>query len=148
MQAIKWAEGKTIGLLVAGLVLFCASLVNFIWTGRNAIVDPRLLKNRTTVVWLICGTLHASSFLSACFYFPVFFQGVEGADPLMSGVSHSGQCHPVSVRKMRDVSLTSFELQPRSTFSPLPSWSPLVRVSRALSICSVPLSRAWWAYHL
>lgn len=82
-----WGAKKTIVLLVVGFVLFCASIVNFLLTKRNAIIPPRILRNRTTVVWLICSTLHASSFLSASFYFPVFFQGVEGADPLMSGVS-------------------------------------------------------------
>lgn len=81
-----WGEKATIALLVVGLVLFIASLVNFLLTKRNAIIPPRLLKTRTTVIWLLCSTLQAMAFLSASFYFPVFFQGIENASPLMSGV--------------------------------------------------------------
>lgn len=82
-----WGQKQTIALLVVGFVLFVASLVNFMVTKRNAIVPPRLLRTRTTVFWLLCSTLHATAFLSASFYFPVFYQGIENASPLMSGVS-------------------------------------------------------------
>ena len=82
-----WNTKQTIALLVVGFVLFTSSIANFLLTRRNSIIPPRLLKTRTTVFWLICSTLQATAFLSASFYFPVFYQGVENASPLMSGVS-------------------------------------------------------------
>lgn len=81
-----WGNKQTIAMLVVGLVLFAASLVNFLLTKRNAIIPARVLRTPTISLWMICSTLHASSFLAASFYFPVFFQGVQGASPLMSGV--------------------------------------------------------------
>lgn len=81
-----WLQKTTLAFLIAGAVLFVASLVNFLMTRRNAIIPARLLKTPTTVIWLVSSTLHAMVFLSASFYLPIFFQWIENASPLMSGI--------------------------------------------------------------
>ncbi|KAJ9107602.1 hypothetical protein QFC21_001061 [Naganishia friedmannii] len=80
-----WGDKATIALLVVGGVLFASSLVNFLVTKRNAIIPPRVLKTRTTVFLMLASLLQATAFLASSFYWPVFFQGVLGASPLMSG---------------------------------------------------------------
>ncbi|KAI5455350.1 hypothetical protein NCC49_000164 [Naganishia albida] len=81
-----WGYKATVALLAVGGTLFCSSLVNFLFTKRNAIIPPRVLKTRTTVFLMLASLLQATAFLASSFYWPVFFQGVLGASPLMSGV--------------------------------------------------------------
>lgn len=127
-----WGQKQTIALLVVGCVLFIASLVNFLVTKRNAILPPRILRTRTTVFWLLCSTLHATAFLSASFYFPVFYQGIENASPLMSGVSQDGTDVKGAIRT--DTSTYRFTSCPSL-------WSyRSVQVSRLRSYCLLGLS--------
>lgn len=54
-----WSDKTTIGLVVAGGVTFAAAIVNFLYTSRNAIIPPRMLKTRTTLFMMFCSTLQA-----------------------------------------------------------------------------------------
>ncbi|KAJ9112554.1 hypothetical protein QFC19_000571 [Naganishia cerealis] len=54
-----WGDKATVALLVVGGVLFVSSLVNFLFTKRNAIIPPRVLKTRTTVFLMLASLLQA-----------------------------------------------------------------------------------------
>lgn len=55
-----WGYKATVALLAVGGTLFCSSLVNFLFTKRNAIIPPRVLKTRTTVFLMLASLLQAT----------------------------------------------------------------------------------------
>jgi hypothetical protein len=81
-----WGSHTSIAFLVTGLSLMVLGLIHCWTTKRNAIIPPRVMRTRTTVVCLICNIIVAMAFLSSVFYIPIFFQGVYGATPFMSAV--------------------------------------------------------------
>lgn len=55
-----WGYKTTIALLAVGGTLFVSSLFNFLFTKRNAIIPPRVLKTRTTVFLMLASLLQAT----------------------------------------------------------------------------------------
>lgn len=61
-------------------------LLHILFTKRNAIIPPRMLKVRTTVFFLIASFFNSFMFMPAVYLLPQFFQGVMGDDALQSGI--------------------------------------------------------------
>jgi MFS family permease len=81
----KWLQGKTIGPLVAGGVLFIVAGFFETITSREPIIPPRLFRTRTTTIVLVTVFLHGVVFFSASYYLPIYYQ-VLGASATMAGV--------------------------------------------------------------
>ncbi|TXT13334.1 hypothetical protein VHUM_00701 [Vanrija humicola] len=75
-----------IAMIVVGGVLLLLTVVNSLYTKRNAVIPARMFKTRTTLFFTIASTLHALAFIPSNILLPQFFQGVRGADALQSGV--------------------------------------------------------------
>jgi hypothetical protein len=82
-----WHSGTVIGLLVAGAVLF---IVFGIWSqylGDRALLPFRLLRyGHINVFCGITALAQAASVFILMSYLPIWFQGVKGATPIVSGV--------------------------------------------------------------
>ncbi|KAK4086355.1 MFS multidrug transporter [Purpureocillium lilacinum] len=81
-----WSDSTVIGTIV-GFVLISALFVgNEILMGDRAILEPRLMKMRR--VWANCAHVFfvSGGFFILIYYLPIFFQSVQGASPIASGV--------------------------------------------------------------
>jgi hypothetical protein len=71
----SWSDAKTIGLLVAGVVLLALCAVNeSMITSRRPIFPPRMFKTLTTTGLLLSTFIQSVSFTGASFYLPNYFQ--------------------------------------------------------------------------
>ncbi|KAF9310516.1 hypothetical protein BG003_008451 [Podila horticola] len=74
------------------IVLFCVSAVLFVVLGWvesravEAIIPPRLFRNKTVLVLFIVNFLTGMAFLGVIFYSPIYFQVVKGASATASGL--------------------------------------------------------------
>lgn len=85
-QSRSWNSSQVIGLLV-GFVLIVAVFGAWEWyCGERAILVPRLLAQRHVAVGSIFAFVFAGSFYLIVYYLPIYFQSVDGATPIMSGV--------------------------------------------------------------
>ncbi|KAL1408240.1 hypothetical protein Q8F55_005046 [Vanrija albida] len=75
-----------IAMIVVGGVLLALTVVNSLYTSRNAVIPARMFKTRTTLFFTLASTLHALAFIPSNILLPQFFQGVRGADALQSGI--------------------------------------------------------------
>ena len=75
-----------LGTLIPGTVCLLAGSINEIYTKRNALLPPRLFKNRTTASILTCVFLHGFVYTGGIYYMPLYFQAVDGASATRSGV--------------------------------------------------------------
>ena len=80
-----WSDRTVIGSLVGFLLLLIVFVANEIWMGDRALLQPRLLKMRriwttNAYVFFISG-----GFFSLVYYLPIYFQVIQGIDPLTSG---------------------------------------------------------------
>jgi len=82
----SWNSSVVLGTLIPGIVCLIAGSVNEIYTQRNALLPPRLFKNRTTASILTCVFLHGFVYTGGIYYMPLYFQAVHGASATMSGV--------------------------------------------------------------
>ncbi|KAL7410402.1 major facilitator superfamily domain-containing protein [Mrakia frigida] len=89
----SWSDKTTIALTVVGVVLFIVGMINEAYTTRMAVLPPRLMSTRTTLLLFLITILHGLAFMSLTYYLPTYYQGVHGADALLSGI----QMLPVSL---------------------------------------------------
>ena len=81
-----WNSSTVIGLFCGAGVTFIVFLVWDYYKGENAMIPFSMLRKRT--VWTSClvyGFLMSQMF-TASYYLPIYFQGVKGASPTLSGV--------------------------------------------------------------
>ncbi|KAH8195519.1 hypothetical protein TruAng_010304 [Truncatella angustata] len=81
----SWSSAPPICLIVFGLV----TVALFVIVEKFAtypVIPMRLFKTRTAIVSFIVCFCHAFVFIAGSYYLPLYFQGVLGASPLMSGV--------------------------------------------------------------
>ena len=81
-----WSDSTVIGTLVGFVLLFIVFVANELWMGDRALLQPRLLKIRriwttNAYVFFISG-----GFFALIYYLPIYFQVIQGFDPLASGV--------------------------------------------------------------
>ncbi|KAI4851222.1 MFS general substrate transporter [Aureobasidium sp. EXF-8845] len=86
-QLKTWNSSLVIGLLVG----FALILVVFVawerYSGERAIIVPRLLMQRHVGVGSIFAFFFAGSYYLVIYYLPIYFQSIDGATPIMSGVN-------------------------------------------------------------
>ena len=81
-----WSDSTVIGTLVGFVLLFIVFVANELWMGDRALLQPRLLKMRR--VWTTNAYVFfiSGGFFSLIYYLPIYFQAIQGVDPLTSGV--------------------------------------------------------------
>ena len=82
----SWSDSTVIGCLVGFLLLFIVFVANEIWMGDRALLQPRLLKMRR--IWTTSAYVFfiSGGFFSLIYYLPIYFQVIQGVDPLTSGM--------------------------------------------------------------
>ncbi|CAK7262928.1 hypothetical protein SEPCBS57363_000306 [Sporothrix epigloea] len=82
-----WTAGQVIGPIVAGSVLFALFAVWSQYLGDRALLPFRLLRyGHINVFCGLTALTQAASVFVLMSYLPIWFQGVQGASPLVSGV--------------------------------------------------------------
>ena len=81
-----WSDSTVIGTLVGFVLFFILFVANELWMGDRALLQPRLLKMRriwttNAYVFFISG-----GFFALIYYLPIYFQVIQGVDPLTSGI--------------------------------------------------------------
>ena len=99
-----WTSGVVLGTLIPGSVCLILAVINELYTTRQALIPPRLFKTRTTGGVLISVFLHAVVFTPETYYLPLYFQAVDGASALMSGV----QLLPLSLMTAITATISGF----------------------------------------
>ncbi|TGO26054.1 hypothetical protein BPAE_0067g00260 [Botrytis paeoniae] len=81
-----WSSSHIIGLFVGSFFNFLLFLYREYRAGDEAMIPLSLVRN--TVVWTCCCTnfLFMAGMLTLSYYLPIYFQGVRGVQPTMSGV--------------------------------------------------------------
>lgn len=81
-----WSNSTVIGTLVGFGLLLIAFIFNELWMGDRALLQPRILKIRR--VWTTNAYIFfvSGGFFSLIYYLPIYFQSVQGVNPLTSGV--------------------------------------------------------------
>lgn len=85
-QDLGWKSSVTIALIsVGGALIFSAIAWDF-YTDRQAILPPRLFRNRTTAILLLGNLSHGIGFFAASYFGVLIFQAVHGDSALLSAV--------------------------------------------------------------
>lgn len=81
-------SSQVIGLLVGFGVLSILLIVWLIYLGEYAMLMPRLFKKRA--IWSVCPFQFfvLGDLILLLYYLPIYFQSVEGASPIRSGVNN------------------------------------------------------------
>ncbi|CAJ2500864.1 Uu.00g037170.m01.CDS01 [Anthostomella pinea] len=81
-----WNSGRVIALFVVFAVLFAAFLYIQYVQQDNGTVPPRIIKNRSVLAGGIFSFGMGSSFFLFVYYIPIWFQAVQGASAVDSGI--------------------------------------------------------------
>ncbi|KAI1479166.1 MFS general substrate transporter [Daldinia eschscholtzii] len=81
-----WNSPSVIGLMCGGLVAFGAVGLWFVYKGESALLPPRLLRSRVSIMITITSFLQSGGSVSSLFWLPVWFQAIRGVNALQSGV--------------------------------------------------------------
>lgn len=84
--AYAWNSSVVVGLLVGFVAIMAAWAVLQWYQGERSMVSPSIMRERTTWVMTSFAFLFPSSFFTAIYYIPIYFQSVHGTTPIMSGV--------------------------------------------------------------
>ena len=85
-QQNPWRSGVLIGLIVCTVMLFLIFGVWEWWMGERGIYPPRLMKMRTVLVPCLFTFVNAGSYFINLYYLPIYFQSIDNASPISSGV--------------------------------------------------------------
>ena len=81
-----WSSAEVICLIVFGLVLVGVFIVVEWKVAKFPLIPMRLFTVRSNIASIAVSACHGFVFISASYYLPLYFQGVLGASPLLSGV--------------------------------------------------------------
>ncbi|KAF2997497.1 hypothetical protein E8E14_006045 [Neopestalotiopsis sp. 37M] len=81
-----WNSATPICLIVFGIVTIGLFIVVEQRFAKFPVIPPRLFHKRSSIIAFIVCFCHAFVFIAGSYYLPLYFQGVLGASPLMSGV--------------------------------------------------------------
>ncbi|KAK8004428.1 carbohydrate esterase family 4 protein [Apiospora arundinis] len=86
-QAYAWRSSQIVGLF-CGAVATAAVFVVWEWRvmGDRAMLPGHMLKQRVVLASIVQGVFVMASTTIASFYLPIYFQGVKGDGPTLSGV--------------------------------------------------------------
>ncbi|KAI0535676.1 major facilitator superfamily domain-containing protein [Xylaria digitata] len=85
-QTKAWNSSTVIGLLVGFVLLVCIFAAWEWHAGEWAMIVPRLLKQQQVATGSLFAFFSAGSYFLIIYYLPVYFQSVDGASPINSGV--------------------------------------------------------------
>ncbi|OJI88495.1 hypothetical protein ASPTUDRAFT_61116 [Aspergillus tubingensis CBS 134.48] len=82
----NWSNGRIIALLVLAFVLLIAFLGIQIWKPEQAILPPKILLQRSIAsgFWVSC--CQGAHTMIIIYYFPIWFQAIEGVSAVSSGI--------------------------------------------------------------
>lgn len=81
-----WASAPVICLLIFGVVVASLCVLVEIYVAKFPIIPVKIFKQPRNIAILGLCACHGFVFISVSYYMPLYFQGVLGADPLLSGV--------------------------------------------------------------
>ncbi|OLN97295.1 putative HC-toxin efflux carrier TOXA 6 [Colletotrichum chlorophyti] len=81
-----WNDGRIIALFVVFGVAFIAFAVVQVFMPKTATVPVRIITQRTMLAGAFFMLFLAGSMMMAVYYLPLWFQAVQGADPVDSGI--------------------------------------------------------------
>lgn len=81
-----WNSAATICLIVFGVFTIVVFFIVEKYVAKFPVIPARLFKRRTSVLSFAVSFCHGFTFISGSYYLPLYFQGVLGASPLLSGV--------------------------------------------------------------
>ncbi|RGP64257.1 major facilitator superfamily transporter [Fusarium sporotrichioides] len=82
----SWGSSKVIGLLVGFVLILFVWAANEWWMGERAMIVPRIIRDRTNLVMSGVAIAIGGSFFPVVYYVPIYFQSIDHATPIMSGV--------------------------------------------------------------
>ncbi|EFQ33168.1 major facilitator superfamily transporter [Colletotrichum graminicola M1.001] len=82
----EWNDGRIIALFVVFGVGFAAFAAVQVLMPKTATVPLRIIKQRTMLAGAFFMLFLAGSMMLAVYYLPIWFQAVQGADPVNSGI--------------------------------------------------------------
>lgn len=85
-QDKPWDTSVVIGLLVGFVIILIVFAAWQLFQGDRAMLPPRLLAVRAILVSALFTFFFSGSFFLTIYYLPIYFQSVDGANPIMSGV--------------------------------------------------------------
>lgn len=83
-----WDNGRIIALFVLAAVLLAGFVGVQIWKQERATVPPRIFKNRTVWAGAFFGATLGAAFFVLVFYLPLWFQAIQGASAVQSGIKN------------------------------------------------------------
>ncbi|RSL74776.1 hypothetical protein CEP53_000057 [Fusarium sp. AF-6] len=85
-SSYPWSDGRIIGLFVVFGVLIILFVVIQFWKQDKATVPPRILADRTVWSCAAFAVCFGASFFLLIYYIPIWFQAVEDASAVRSGI--------------------------------------------------------------
>jgi MFS family permease len=92
-----WGDASVVGTLVGFVVLLILFIVIEWLSGERALLQGRILKNRAILVAIAYVTFLGGAFFLLVYYLPIYFQSIDDASPLESGVRNLAMIVSVSV---------------------------------------------------
>ncbi|KAI8957603.1 MFS general substrate transporter [Daldinia sp. FL1419] len=81
-----WNSPNVIGPMCGGVVAFIAVGFWFVYKGDSALLPPRLLRSRISIMITITSFLQSGGFVNSLYWLPVWFQAIRGVNALQSGI--------------------------------------------------------------
>jgi hypothetical protein len=85
-QKRSWNSSLVIGLLAGAMLIWSAFIIWEVFQGDRAMLMPRLLRQRSVYQPSIFQFFFAASYFILLYYLPIYFQSVDNASPIRSGV--------------------------------------------------------------
>ncbi|SPO03596.1 related to major facilitator (MFS1) transporter [Cephalotrichum gorgonifer] len=85
-QTNAWNSSVIIGLLVGFVLITIAFIVLEWYLGERAMMNSRILKNRTIWVSSVFIFFFAGGYFILVYYLPIYFQSISGVSPTQSGI--------------------------------------------------------------
>ncbi|KAH8723142.1 major facilitator superfamily domain-containing protein [Phaeosphaeriaceae sp. PMI808] len=81
-----WSNSSVIGTIIGFILISVVFVVNEIYMGDRAMLEPRIMKIRR--VWANCAHVFfvSGGFFILTYYLPLYFQSAKGLSPIASGV--------------------------------------------------------------
>lgn len=81
-----WDSAPVICLIIFGIVVASLCVLVEVYVAKFPIIPVKIFRQPRNIAILGLCACHGFVFISVSYYMPLYFQGVLGADPLMSGV--------------------------------------------------------------
>ncbi|KAF4809357.1 Efflux pump aflT [Colletotrichum siamense] len=82
----NWSDGRVWGCLVCSGVLTAAFVISLLFNGDDAMIPPRLLRDRAVVGGMLLITWLSAAMFTHVFFLPFYFQVVQGMSATASGL--------------------------------------------------------------